>query len=171
VLRTGAALRMARSHPDRAEHYLLEATRADPWAVEPWARLAVQAHGRWQQTGQPEALHLFESSARTVAELAPHASTPWWQSGEGYLGAFLKTRQREYLEKALAAYRQAVKLYPTSAAYQGTLALVLRQAGDEAGFDEHRKTALWLDAITPHENRKLPVELRKSLQRNTSGSN
>jgi len=171
VLNRGAALHRAQSHPARAEQDLLEATRADPWAVEPWAMLAAAAHRRWQQTGEPETLGLFESSARTAAKLAPHASTLRWQTGEGYLDIFFKTGQRDYLEKALAAYRQAVDLYPTSAMYQASLALVLKQAGDQAGFEEHRQTALRLDAITPHQNRKLPDELRKSLQRNTSGSN
>jgi hypothetical protein len=171
VLRSGATLRTALSDPARAEYHLLEATQADPWAVEPWALLAAQAHRRWQQTGEPEALRLFESSARTAAALAPHASTLRWQTGEGYLDIFLKTRQRDYLEKALAAYRQAVDLYPTSAMYQASLAVVLEQTGNKAGFEEHRQAALRLDAKTPHLNRKLPDELRKSLQRNTSGSN
>jgi hypothetical protein len=43
------------------------------------------------------------------------------------------------------------------------LAIALRAVGDNAGYREQRDMALWPDRVTPHQDKKLPPELRKSL--------
>ena len=176
VMRSQAALgraldRIAEGQPRQAEELLLDAARADPWAVEPWVQLAAHFFGQWQQTGRTEPFRRFQSSTKMIGSLAPDASGPWWIAGERYFMAFVKTRRSEDLRDAIAAYRRAVDRYPTSAVYQAALALALKQSGDEAGYGEHRARALWLDGVTPHKDKKLPAELRNSLLRNTSGSN
>jgi hypothetical protein len=61
--------------------------------------------------------------------------------------------------------RKAAELYPNSAVNRAKLAIVLRAAGKEADYEAERRSALRLDELTPHLDKKLPAELRKSLQR------
>jgi O-antigen ligase len=157
--------------PGKAQAALERAAEADPIAVEPWRELAAFAVGQWMVTGEAAALDRFEMAMAKTLEVEPLSGPLWWQSGEWYIQIAQKKSDRSYLEKAIRAYQQAVVLYPNYAKYHATLALALFSAGDRQAGDRERTTALWLDEVTPHEDKKLEPELRNSLLRNHSERN
>ena len=175
VVRSRAALELAQQRPGQAEQWLLQAAKADPWAAEPWSRLASVAFRRWAIVGERDALARFERYAEKACTLAPNSSPEWRTVGDSYFAAYQKLGRSEDLKKALGSYQMVVRLYPNSADHQAALALAMRAAGDGQGFREHGDRALWLDEITPHKDSKLDpkvrAELRNSLQRNRSGQN
>ena len=93
---------------------------------------------------------------------AGNSAATWAGIGESYQAVFTEAggrwkadRLAETNEKAIAAYEQAVELYPNSPLYRAKLALAYRDAGDEVRFREEARIALELDEATPHEDKKL----------------
>ncbi len=168
VVRSRAALARAAENPRQAEQHLAEAVMADPLWAEPWSQLASLDYSRWEASGDAAAFQAFEMSSRAAITRRPSSSRLWWTLGERYFAAASRAGGGKTLPQAVAAYRRAVELYPNSANYQAGLALALRAAGDSVGYGEHRDQALWLDEVTPHADKKLRSELRKSLERNDS---
>ena len=166
---------LAQHQPRRAEQWLLQAAKADPWAAEPWNRLASAAFSRWAVDGETAAFGRFEGYVERACTLAPNSAPAWRMRGDWYFAAYRKMGRSEDLREAVKAYQRVVLLYPNDAEHQAVLALAMKAAGDGQGFREHGDRALWLDEITPHADRKLDHklrdELRNSLQRNRSGQN
>ena len=175
VVRSRAAMGLAQEQPRRAEQWLLQAAKADPWAAEPWNRLASAAFSRWAVDGETAAFGQFERCVERACTLAPNSSPGWRMRGDCYFAAYQKMGRSQDLKEALKAYQRVVRLYPNDAEHQAVLALAMKAAGDGQGLREHGDRALWLDEITPHADRKLDRklrdELRNSLQRNRSGQN
>jgi hypothetical protein len=171
VLRCQAAMWAAQRHAGQAEKCLLEAAEADRLAAEPWNRLTSLAFARWNVHPSEEALRQFEQYSDKTLEKAPNSASLWQAAGERYDQAFAKTRDPRLAAAAVDAYRRAVQLYPNSAELRARLAIALRAVGDDAGYQEQRDRALWLDRITPHQDKKLPPELRNSFQRSNSRLN
>ncbi len=96
-------------------------------------------------------------------ERAPRAAALWLAAGEQYLEAFAHDHRPADRDQAMAAYHRAVELYPNNALYHAELALALRQTGDHAGFRREADAALRLDDRNPHEEKKLPSEVREQL--------
>ncbi|MBU0718200.1 MAG: tetratricopeptide repeat protein, partial [Planctomycetes bacterium] len=82
-----------------------------------------------------------------------------------YLEAHGLTGRPEELETAARAYRRAIELYPNNATYHAKLAVALQTAGDEPGFRREADAALELDRLNPHEDKRIPAELRSRLNR------
>jgi len=171
VLRCQAATWLAQRHPLQAEKYLIEAAEADPWAADPWNRLAATEFEKCKRDPSEQSLRRFEHDTDKTLDKAPNSASLWQLAGQRYDQLFGKTRDPRLLASAVAAYRRAVQLYPNSAMHRAGLALVLRAAGDETGFREQRDIALRLDRITPHLDKKLPPELRNPLERSKSRLN
>jgi hypothetical protein len=165
VLRSHAAMRLAQRHPLQAEKYLLEAAQADRWAVKPWNQLAADALAVWKANPGDEALRRFESYSKRSLERAPKASAIWEATGDRYLAIYRRTKQQHHVEQAVLLLRRAADLYPNSATIRARLAIALRAAGDETGYEAERNRALTLDQLTPHLDKKLPTELRDSMER------
>lgn len=176
VLECQRALRLAQSQlaqgqPSRAERLLQQAAAADPLAVESWNSLASLAFARWKQAPSNEAMQQFEGYTQEAVHRSPNSWPLWAFLGDRYHEAFRLSAQSRYLDAAVAAWRRVAELYPNSAVNRARLALALRDAGDEAGSRTQRDFALRLDQLTPHLDKKLPAELRKSLQRSNSRQN
>jgi len=175
VLRAQTAMREAQRDPRRAHEHLTEAAVADPLWAEPWRQLALLAFERWSEHPVPAAFDDFETSMETALDLAPNSAGTWRLCGDRYSRAFAETGRSDALRKAVAAYRRAVDLYPSSAQTVARLALALRAAGDEAGFQEQADAALRLDRLNPHGDKKLDDsvrnELRQGLSRSSSREN
>lgn len=171
VLQCRAALAVAQRSPSRAEPYLLEAARADPLSSEPYQLLAAIAFADWQRS--PTEANLLRAERYLTEAMArqPNAWSLRLVAGDRSMEVFQKTKARSALDSALEHYREAVRLYPHRAENHAKLALALKAAGDRAGYSAEREQALRLDQLTPHLDKKLPDELRKSLQRNDSEPN
>ena len=170
VVRSQTAMHMALREPARAVQHLKEAAVADPLSAEPWRHLALVAFDRWLENPSEEALDDFEASAKTARDLAPNSATTWQMCGERYWRVFLGTGRRDMLQEAVSAYGRAVDLYPNSPVNRANLAMALRAAGDEKGFQSEATRALHLDEQTPHSDKKLGDALRGELRRGLSRS-
>ena len=102
--------------------------------------------------------------------MAPNSAPAWLTAGDWYFRASAKTdREGEAgcrprpLPSRLAAYVEAVRLYPNSALYRAKLAEACRAAGDQPGFRREAEAALRLDNLTPHIDKKLPADVRNRL--------
>jgi tetratricopeptide (TPR) repeat protein len=170
VIRGQRAMRLAIWDAPEREAHLREAVAADPWAAEPRIELAGHLFQVWRATGSPGALAEFERVKEEALQRAPRAADAWHYFAGLYREAFEVAGERRLLEKAVEAYRQTVELYPNHATYRADLAEALRAAGDDAGFRAQKAEALRLDAITPHEDKKLQPEQRRRIEKEEARS-
>lgn len=68
------------------------------------------------------------------------------------------------IDPAVDAYEKAVALYPNSALHRAKLTEACRAVGATLAFRREAQAALELDDVTPHIDKKLPVELRDRLR-------
>jgi hypothetical protein len=170
VVRSQTAMHLALWEPARAEQHLKDAAAADPLSAEPWRHLALGAFDRWLKHPSEEALDNFEACVKTARDLAPNSATTWQMCGERYWRAFLETGRSDMLQEAVSAYGRAVDLYPNSPVNRANLAIALRAAGDQSGFQSQATRALHLDEQTPHSDKKLDDAVRDELRRGLSRS-
>jgi O-antigen ligase len=168
VLRSQAHMRTAEQEMfsgrlAEAEAELGAAAAADPLAAEPWRQLATLSFADWRRDRKPETYQRFTQCMTTALGQAPHSAATWLAAGDRYLEIFVERGPAEALSPALEAYRRAVELYPNDARCHAKLALACQAAGDRAGLRREARTALRLDQLTPHEDKKLPAELREKL--------
>ncbi len=163
VLRCQGAMHRAWRDPADARQHLAEAAAADPLSDRPQRQLAAIAMELWRVDHDAEQFERFEAYNTVALQRAPNSSGGWLTAGDWYYEAFAETGRREYIEKAVAAYRRAVQLYPNSGLHRAKLALALRAAGDRHGFHTEARAALRLDRLTPHADKKLSEELRNRI--------
>ena len=174
VLACQAQLRMSETQPSQMVAHLEAAAAADPWAVEPWRRLAAVEFGAWRQSPNSETYDRFERAANNLTRLAPNSAATWAAVGDWYFQAASTTDRSGRrlvpgaLKKAVEAYRRTVELYPNSALNRANLAEAYLAAGDVEAFRREAKVALRLDHITPHVDKKLPATLRAQLNHELS---
>jgi hypothetical protein len=168
VMYCKADLRRAQGDLTRIEQHLLAGGADDPWEVRPWNQLALNAFADWERDGDDERLAQFEAYSAEGLRRDPHASPAWMHLAECRMKVFERTGRRDYLGKAIEAYRMAVELYPNNGAYRGRLALALQAEGDEAGYRREADRALALDDLTFHADKKLAAELRRRLIRSNA---
>ena len=170
VLACQAELRLAERSPDRAIEHLEAAAAADPLAARPWQLLTAARFEAWRRAPDAERFAQFQQADAESLRLAPNSATAWAASGDWHSlsASELQGKQRRAeLERAVAAYAQAVERYPTSALQRAKLALAYRQSGDLSAFRREAETALRLDAATPHADKKLPSDMRERLDAGT----
>jgi tetratricopeptide (TPR) repeat protein len=170
VVRARGAVETARSalaenRTDRAERYFRMAAVADPWAAPPLGGLASLSLERWHQERDPAALARFEQYLDESLRRSPLSSSAWETAGDWWSGVFARTGDREHLDRAVAMYRRAVELYPTSATGRAKLAVALNAAGRRGEARREAREALRLHGLTPHADKKLPDELRGPVDR------
>lgn len=168
VLRCHAAVQLSQTHPLQAEQYLAQAAMADPLASDPPNSLAALAFQAWKANPSPEAARRVEQFTELAISRAPRSAAAYRSAGHSYWEMYQRTKDPRWLQEALAAYRRTVELYPNSAVSRAQFAIALRESGSLREFQTEREKALWLDETTPHLDKKLPSELRKSLQRSNS---
>ncbi|MBU4273321.1 MAG: O-antigen ligase family protein, partial [Planctomycetes bacterium] len=174
VLGCQAQLRLSESKPTRAIKHLEAAAAADPWATEPWRRLAAVEFDNWRRSPTNDAYQRFERAAANLTRLAPNSAQSWSAIGDWYSQAASITNRSgnriagNAVSKAVEAYRRTVDLYPNSALNRAKLAEAYRTAGDREAYCREAETALRLDKATPHADKKLPAALRDRLKHNLS---
>ncbi len=169
VLRCQAKLRQAEREPSRAIEHLEAAAAADPLAAEPCRRLAAYEFDIWWQQPNNADFARFTAARNKLRELAPNSATDRLAAGDWALRAWSKKDTHGdrlvggELQFSINAFRRAVDLYPNSALHRARLAEAYLAAGDRTAFRREAETALRLDEITPHIDKKLPADLRESL--------
>jgi tetratricopeptide (TPR) repeat protein len=164
VLESQAAMAHALREPAQAQAALEMAAVADPFAARPRLELAGLALREWQTHRDPQQLQQFERNLAQALRLAPGDHTVWLIAGDWYFDAFSIRREKRLLEHAVDCYRNAAELYPNSALVRAKWAVALATAGQAAEFRPQAAEALRLDRLTPHEDKKLPAELRRRLE-------
>ncbi len=164
----GAAWRQlaaARALPRQADAHLRAAAEADPLAAEPWRQLMAWHFARWQQQGQEADLQGWRQASEALLNRQPNSSAAWLQVANQAMALYKRSDEPALLDRALKSYDEAVRLYPNSPLHRGRLALTLESAGQIAPARRQADRALELDAATPHQDKKLPGELRARLLR------
>jgi tetratricopeptide (TPR) repeat protein len=165
----------AAEHLKAAVEHLRAAASADPFSPEPWQRLASIELGQWLDAPGSSPFDRFASAMAQANRLAPNSASLWLASGDAYwraaaaLDGHRPSLRSGILGQAVAAYRQAVRLYPNSAQYRARLAEALLAAGVTAAFRQEAQSALRLDRATPHLDKKLPDDVRNRLMRGLRG--
>lgn len=151
--------------PAQAKGLLMAAAAADPLAAEPWNLLAgLELYALGQQPSD-EKYAEFDQCQREFIRRKPNSAAAAAAAAERYFLAFEQTKQSRPLEEAIELYHRAVSLYPNNATHRANLALALAAVGDGPAARREAARALELDALTPHEDKKLPTKLRDALQR------
>ncbi len=163
VLNSQSHVQAALNDPAHAREHLQAAAVADPLWAQPWRQLASLSFDAWRRGRNLMDLRHFERYMATALELDAASSSTWQMSGDHYLEAYEYTERATDLQHAVAAFRQAVELYPADATLRGKLALVLRMAGKGQESAKEAQTAEKLDALTPHIDQKMPESLRRRL--------
>lgn len=158
----------ARNERGESQRRMLEqAARAVPGDTLGWQRLAAWHLGRFRESsGASSAEHAraAEEALVRVTILDPRASWHQWQLGL----LWEEVARREFdaggIQRAIAAFEEALRRYPNSARRNYHLGEVLWKAGrsDQAAAAFER--ALYLDQ-TPHPDKKLTEEERRVAQR------
>ena len=80
------------------------------------------------------------------------------------LGSEPSEERTAVLDALVNAASRAVALYPTSARLRAGLADVAAESGRYADAARQAREALRLDALTPHQDKKLPAAIRSRLK-------
>ena len=165
VLGCQAQLRLAEREPARAVEHLEAAAAADPLCGR--ALAAVGGRRVRGAGGSSRARRPSTASSRPDAKalrLGPQFGPGLAGRGRlvlpGRLARRIDTGRRlsaDAIGKAVAAYRQAVRLYPNSALYRAKLAEACRAAGDQSAFRREAEAALRLDQHHPPHRQETPA--------------
>lgn len=138
-----------------AEPQAIVAAKADSLSPEPWRLLTELRLARWEARRQNSDWDSFLQAADTFQTLNPRHHLAWFERGKWLLVAWKKDDNREHLEQALAAFRQAVKHFPNKALYHAQLAWTLHLAGDDENARLAADAAWKLDQQMPHREQRL----------------
>ncbi|MBN1911794.1 MAG: O-antigen ligase family protein, partial [Pirellulales bacterium] len=163
VVAARAPLNAAWREPSEAAKHLRAATQADRFNPEPWELLSSLAFAQWQVDGSTDRFREFEDASAETLRRAPRADALWASAADRYFKAFEMRGHKEWLEKAIRAYRRAAELYPNNAVLRAKLAVALHAAGHDEAMHLQRAAALELESQNPHDDKRIPPELRARL--------
>lgn len=111
----------------------------------------------------PEREASWRAAKEALYAAAPGSASVRGEMADEEFALYEATGKRLFLDEAAASYAAAVDLFPTNALYHAARAMALHAAGDDEKAQSEKAEALRLDAITPHQDRKLPDELKSLL--------
>jgi len=139
-----------------AAQYAEQAAQADPWSAAPHLHLARLYFDRWRAEADSSAADIVQRIFRhSDAALQRDRHSYLTESAVGYLHLSVQTRQpteKDSPRKAVRHFQRAVHLYPADAMTHAHLSYAL---GDGELAAAAAEEALRLDALCPHEERKL----------------
>ncbi len=146
------------------------AADADRWMAEPrrWlARIGLELWRVKDRFGMHnrDGLTDFEHWSEEAERVDPLSSEIWLEVARGWREIYAVDHSAAHGEKAVATSRRTVELYPNSPLLQIELAETLEAAGHASDAKATAREALRLDGLTPHEDKKLSAEQRKSAER------
>lgn len=160
----------------QAESAYKEATQADRYASRPWMGRALLELEAWRAEGEPVRLdrliwHRVNSALEQAVKSPRNPDNLSVQTLRAQLAEVILQRsgwpefeRRTILADRLDALRRASRLSPTDSRLTAELALALDDSGFSSEASQTARQALWLDASTPHLDKKLPEEIHRALQ-------
>ncbi len=151
-----------------ASQRYLEASRADPSAIEPLDRLAEAAFQRWQAT---HAEHDFEESVQrqqVVITRLPFASRSFRRLGQFWMARFDHSHEVPDAMRAVEAYTAAVARYPHHAELLSESATASERAGLIEQARETARRAIRQDELNRfagHSDKFLGGQMRRRMER------
>lgn len=139
------------------------AAETDPWWAAPCARLADVLHYQWLADPTPARLADFDQAAAAARQRSPRSSEIASTQGHRLMAMYAASGNTDLLERAVAAYTRAVRLYPNSNLMRAHLAWACELAGDLKQAQRQAAQALWLDDRMPHEELKLKNQTLKDV--------
>jgi tetratricopeptide (TPR) repeat protein len=140
---------------ERAETAYRRAARTDPYAAEPWMRLAAFHLSQLQSSETRTGLSEFEQAVREVIARRGGAHTTFRRLGDWRLDLYAVWNDASQLHEAIDAYRRAIDLYPNNSLAHAQLAWCLHLAGETNEAVSSADRALQLDRRNPHRERQL----------------
>lgn len=151
---------------DASRNELLSAAaEADPLWSRPWESRESIELARWHRRRDRADFEHWEQAAEQVNRRRPHWAAARLHAGNVYLAAYHVDHRSGDVQKAVANYREAVRLYPNHAENHARLAVALAAAGEPREARKSAAEALRLDELTPHKDQKLSAELRETVER------
>ena len=111
----------------------------------------------------PERESAWRAAKEALYRTAPESASIRGEMADEEFALYEASGNRLFLDAASASYAEAVELFPTNALYHAAWAMALHAAGDDEKAQSEKAEALRLDALTPHEDRKVPDELKSLL--------
>ncbi len=111
----------------------------------------------------PERESAWRAAREELYRTAPENPSVRGEMADEEFTLYEATGNRLFLDAACASYEEAARLYPTNALYHAAWAMALHAAGETEKAQDEKAEALRLDALTPHEDRKIPEELKSLL--------
>lgn len=145
-------------HFEAAEREFLRACEIDPLAPAGWESLAQLRLGRYSDIRSLQAREEFLAAAEEFRLRNPHHFVQFHQRGRWYLMEWRVEGDPQALARAITAFEQAAEHFPAAAVVHAQLALVYDAAGRTSDAQREAETAAQLDAINPHQDRKLANE-------------
>ena len=160
-----------------AEQVLEASTEADRFSSRVWQRLAAVEYQVWRERGSKAADLRWRKVPilMLMAVTAPRPTDSWSRHRQRALMTSLLLKQlggsispmetTRYRADVVQASRKAVGLYPTNASLRAWLAEASAEIGMTADALKEGREAVRLDALTPHQNKKLDPSVRQWLGR------
>jgi tetratricopeptide (TPR) repeat protein len=150
----------------RQESLYLSAARHDPLDPDPWRRLAGLRFERWRGTGESADFEAAVEAAQQAIRRDPRHAQDHRLLGELQLARFLRSRDPQAAQSAVAAFEAACRLYPELAPLQASLAGAYAAAGRPSAAAEAARKALGLDDLNRsygHYDKLLVEDVRQQL--------
>lgn len=156
--------------PSQREQIYRQATRLDPWAAEPWERLAEVLFGRWRSTPNPDAGDYQQAVAaqHQAVERNPLSFHTHRTLGMIYNAGAEKSGKPEDHAAAVREMQIALQRYPHNAELLADAAQVFSTAGETNLAAQSARRAVEQDKINHaagHADKWLPEETRKRMER------
>jgi len=134
---------------------LQRSAAADPWNSEPWRWLTQLYFEQWAAVPNVQTKQAWYECLEQARRRNPLSYPLAEWEGQLALRAYALRREQSDLERAMAAFQRATRLYPNSAFAHAQLAWTMYLAGQPARAAQHAARALELDRRNPHVEQKL----------------
>ena len=147
-----------------AEAELGAAAAADPLAAEPWRQLAALTFADWRRDRRPETYQRFTQCMTTALGQRLIRPPPGWRPATDTWKISAQRGPAEALTpgpwRPIAVRWNCI---PTTPAAMPSWRWPAKRRATAPWLRREARTALRLDQLTPHEDKKLPAELREKL--------
>ena len=157
---------------ESAQARYLNAAEADPWAIEPWERLADLGLQRWQQSKLDADFDAAIRRLQVVSDRLPFASRPLRRLGQAWLSRFNRSHSPNQAKIAAEFFVAAIERYPHHATLLSEWAIACEGAGwDENAREAARKSIRQdeINRVAGHTDKYLSSDVRRRMERLASG--
>ncbi len=157
---------------ESAQARYLDAVEADPWAIEPWERLADLRLQRWQQSQLDADFDAAIRRLQVVSDRLPFASRPLRRLGQAWLSRFDRSHSPNHARIAAEFLVAAIERYPQHATLLSEWAIACEGAGSDENAREAARQSIRQDDINRaagHTDKYLNTDVRRRMERLASG--